>query len=237
MKCIVVDDEPLARQGLELMIQDVDFLEYKGSFSNAVTADKFMQANAIDLVFLDINMPLLSGMEYLRNVASDSQFIITTAYPDHALEGYELNVTDYLLKPIKFDRFYKAVNKALKHQQPGTTPIQEVEVYEDCVFVRTDKKFVRVTLSAIQYIEGYKDYVMIYMEGEKVMAGVNLRTIFSRLHPGNFLRVNKSFIINLLKIKYIDNDFVYVDTTQIPIGDSYRTDLLDYVRKTGVIKR
>lgn len=237
MKCIVVDDEPLARQGLELMIQDVDFLEYKGSFSNAVTADKFMQANAVDLVFLDINMPLLSGMEYLRNVASDSQFIITTAYPDHALEGYELNVTDYLLKPIKFDRFYKAVNKALKHQQPGTTPIQEVEVYEDCVFVRTDKKFVRVTLSAIQYIEGYKDYVMIYMEGEKVMAGVNLRTIFSRLHPGNFLRVNKSFIINLLKIKYIDNDFVYVDTTQIPIGDSYRTDLLDYVRKTGVIKR
>ena len=122
MKCIVVDDEPLARQGLELMIQDVDFLEYKGSFSNAVTADKFMQANAVDLVFLDINMPLLSGMEYLRNVASDSQFIITTAYPDHALEGYELNVTDYLLKPIKFDRFYKAVNKALKHQQPGTPP-------------------------------------------------------------------------------------------------------------------
>ena len=237
MKCIVVDDEPLARQGLELMIQDVDFLEYKGSFSNAVTADKFMQANAVDLVFLDINMPLLSGMEYLRNVASDSQFIITTAYPDHALEGYELNVTDYLLKPIKFDRFYKAVNKALKHQQPGTPPIQEVEVYEDCVFVRTDKKFVRVTLSAIQYIEGYKDYVMIYMEGEKVMAGVNLRTIFSRLHPGNFLRVNKSFIINLLKIKYIDNDFVYVDNTQIPIGDSYRADLLDYVRKTGVIKR
>lgn len=237
MKCIVVDDEPLARQGLELMIQDVDFLEYKGSFSNAVTADKFMQANAVDLVFLDINMPLLSGMEYLRNVASDSQFIITTAYPDHALEGYELNVTDYLLKPIKFDRFYKAVNKALKHQQPGTPPIQEVEVYEDCVFVRTDKKFIRVTLSAIQYIEGYKDYVMIYMEGEKVMAGVNLRTIFSRLHPGNFLRVNKSFIINLLKIKYIDNDFVYVDNTQIPIGDSYRADLLDYVRKTGVIKR
>ena len=237
MKCIVVDDEPLARQGLELMIQDVDFLEYKGSFSNAVTADKFMQANAVDLVFLDINMPLLSGMEYLRNVASDSQFIITTAYPDHALDGYELNVTDYLLKPIKFNRFYKAENKALKHQQPGTTPIQEVEVYEDCVFVRTDKKFVRVTLSAIQYIEGYKDYVMIYMEGEKVMAGVNLRTIFSRLHPGNFLRVNKSFIINLLKIKYIDNDFVYVDNTQIPIGDSYRADLLDYVRKTGVIKR
>ncbi len=237
MKCIVVDDEPLARQGLELMIQDIDFLEYKGSFSNVVNADKFMQANTVDLVFLDINMPLLSGMEYLRSVASDSQFIITTAYPDHALEGYELNVTDYLLKPIKFDRFYKAVNKALKHNQAGAAPTQEVEVYDDSVFVRTDKKFIRVTLSAIQYIEGYKDYVMIYLESEKIMAGVNLRTIFTRLHPGNFMRVNKSFIINLLKIKYIDNDFVYIGDTQIPIGDSYRAELLEYVRKTGVIKR
>ncbi len=237
MKCIVIDDEPLARQGLELMINDVSFLEHTGSFSNVVDADRHIRDNTTDLVFLDINMPILSGMEYLRNVAGESQFIITTAYPDHALEGYELSVTDYLLKPIKFDRFYKAVNKALKQSQAGRSTTNEVEIYDDSVFVRTDKKFIRVTLSAIQYIEGYKDYVMIYLEGEKIMAGVNLRTIFSRLHPGNFMRVNKSYIINLLKIKYIDNDFVYINSEQIPIGDSYKNDLLEYVRKTGVIKR
>ena len=239
MKCLIIDDEPLAREGIELMLREIPFMQLCGSFSNIMDADFYLMKRPADLIFLDIQMPQMSGIDYLQTKSRLPQIIITTAYPQYALDGYELDVTDYLVKPIRFDRFYKAVNKALKKRQLQVPPVARdtIEVEDSCVFVRSDKKFIRVSLTNVCYIEGMKDYSVLHLSQEKIIVSINLRTMQAQLPLSYFMRISKSFIINLMQIKYIDNDFAYVCGKQIPIGEGYKNDLIEYVKRTGIIQR
>jgi two-component system LytT family response regulator len=240
MKCIIIDDEHLACKGIELLIEQVPFLQHCNSFSNAMDADSYLKANHVDLIFLDIQMPVMTGLDYIRSTIEPScQFILTTAYSKYALEGFDLNVTDYLVKPIRFERFYKAIQKALsKYNQLKVTDTGNnlLQADDHHVFIRADRKFIRVNLRDLSFVEGSKDYVTLHTP-EKIMVAMNLRNITTHLPPTLFMRISKSFIINLEKITYIDNDYVQIGKQQIPIGSGYKKELLEYVRNKGLIGR
>jgi DNA-binding LytR/AlgR family response regulator len=236
MKCIVIDDEPLAREGMQLLIAEIPWLQHCGSFSDVLEADEYLKNNPVDLIFLDIQMPKITGLEYLRNTRSNTKIIITTAYPQFAVEGFELDVADYLVKPIRFERFYKSVSKlnALhqKHEADSMSPGED-----DHVFIRSERKFIRTPINDIIYIEGLKDYVIIHCTKERLSVATNLKSIHVQLPVGKFMRINKSYIINTLKITSVERDFVFLDSIQLPIGENYRDDLLNYIHSKKILKR
>jgi two-component system, LytTR family, response regulator len=238
MKCIVIDDEPLARKGMELLINEVRFLELIGMFPNVIEADEFIKNNPVDLIFLDIKMPGISGLEYLKITTNRPNVIITTAYPDYALDGFNLDVVDYLTKPIKFKRFYKAVNKCLKifesdHFQKFTNnPVED-----DIIFIRSDRKYVQLRLSKISHIEAMKDYVIIHHDGQRHILSVNLKSIEGKLPSSRFIRVSKSFIINTDFIVSIDKDLIDIGVCEISIGEIYKMELMKYLSSRNLIKR
>jgi two-component system LytT family response regulator len=239
MKCIIIDDEPLARQNIEMMVKEIPSLEWCASFSNIIDANKYINEHSIDLAFLDIQMPQISGIDYLKTNTWPFQVIITTAFPQYALEGFELDVTDYLVKPIRFERFLKAVNKAIKKSSSNRPEQhgQAIELEDNCIFVRSDKKFIRINIPDVCYIEGMKDYSVIHMPGEKIVVAINLKTMLEQLPAAYFMRVSKSYVINLAQVRSIDNEYVFINNTQIPVGESYRDKLMEYITKTGVIRR
>jgi DNA-binding LytR/AlgR family response regulator len=233
MNCIVVDDEPLARTGMAMLIEKVPYLKLKGMFANAMEADDFMRNNHVDLVFLDIQMPGLNGMDYLKSATTKAHIVLTTAYPQFAVEAFELHVDDYLVKPVRFERFFKTVSRIAGMPQGRATSAEQENSF---VFIRTDRKFVKVHFSDIEYIEGLKDYVTIYCnEGRHVMAS-NLKTIYSKLPSNLFLRVNKSFIVNMSRVRTIDNDYVSISSRSIPIGDNFKQDVTDFINQNKLLK-
>jgi DNA-binding LytR/AlgR family response regulator len=233
MNCIVIDDEPLARQGMEMLIAQVPGLELKGTFSSAVEASGFLRDNLVDLIFLDIQMPVLNGLEFLKSEKLSSHVIITTAYPQFAVDGFDLEVTDYLVKPVRFERFYKAVSRVFSDLKDEGPPDTE----DDYIFIRTERKFVRTWYSEIDYVEGLKDYVIIHCGGDKHMVASNLKTIHESLPASLFLRINKSFVINMSKVKAIENDWILIGTARLPIGENFRKPVLDFVNMKKVIRR
>ena len=237
MKCIVVDDEPLARKGMELLVGKVDFLEIVASFSTALEASSFLaKSKEIDVIFLDIEMPGLNGLEFLKAVPLHAQVILTTAYPQYALEAFELDVVDYLLKPIKFERFFKAVNRA--RELVNTKEIYAIENTEDEFFyIKADRKFIKLFFEDILFIKGMKDYVMISTKKEKYMTAMNVGTIFKQLPQDRFARVSKSYIIHVGKITQIDTDFIFLGDVDIPLGMSYKEDFIQKFVKSKLISR
>ena len=233
MKCIIIDDEPLARKGMELLINKVDFLEVIGLFPTALEASNFLSKNtSVDLVFLDIEMPGLNGLEFLKAVPINAQVILTTAYPQYALEAFELDVVDYLLKPIKFERFFKSINKArdIYNSKDALYGVERTE--EDFFYIKADRKFIRLFFDEISYIKGMKDYVMICTDDKKYMTAMNVGTTFKQLPHDRFARVSKSYIIHIGKITQIDTDFIYLGDVDIPLGASYKEDFInDFVKK------
>ncbi|PLX03883.1 MAG: DNA-binding response regulator [Marinilabiliales bacterium] len=238
MKCIIIDDEPLAREGMKLNINEVSTLELVGSFENPIEANDFLNNNDVDLMFLDIEMPELTGLEFLKTLVNQPLVILTTAYPQYALESYELDVIDYLVKPIRIERFIKAVNKAEEIFKMKNTVTHEVEsIGDDYIFVKSERKYVKIFFKDIKYIEGLKDYVIIHAMQRKIMTAMNVKTIDNQLPSEIFVRINKSYIINIHSISEIDNDFVIIDTNEIPIGRTYKEDFIkNYVNKR-LIKR
>jgi DNA-binding LytR/AlgR family response regulator len=234
MNCIVVDDEPLARKGMQMLIDQVSKLTLKGVFSNALDADEFLKNNPVDILFLDIQMPKLNGMDFIKGGKHNVKIIITTAYPQFAVDAFELDVVDYLVKPIRFERFYKAVNKAsLEKSNDKDKIFQE----DDYIFIRTERKYIRANYNEIDFIEGLKDYAIVHCGKEKHIVAANLKTINAGL-PGNlFIRISKSFIINASKIKSIDNEWVFINSKQLPIGENFRDNILDFIKNKKVIKR
>ena len=223
MKCIIVDDEPLAREGLELKVQRVPFLQLEGLFANATDAFNYLHQNDIDLIFLDIQMPDLTGLDLLRSIKNPPQVIFTTAYSEYALEGFELDATDYLLKPISLNRFLKAVNKAkdlhdLKTQQP--TSIEAIQ--EDYVYIKADRQYNKVFFKDIIYIEGMRNYVIIHTLHERILPAINLKNIFQQLPPTTFARINKSYVINVDFIEKVLTDFVLIHGKELPLGKLYK---------------
>jgi DNA-binding LytR/AlgR family response regulator len=227
MTCIIVDDEPLARQGMEMNIANVSSLQLLGSFSNPLAAADFLRKENVDLMFLDINMPELSGLDFLKALRDAPLVIFTTAYPQYALESYELDAIDYLVKPIRIERFLKAVNKAENHfkllqQEAKSSQVEKIE--DDYIFIKADRKFFKLNFKDILYIEGLKDYVVIYTMDNKIITSMNVKTIAGQLPSSVFTRVSKSYIVNILHINSFDNELVYINGNEIPIGQSFKDD-------------
>jgi DNA-binding LytR/AlgR family response regulator len=230
MNCIIVDDEPLAQQVMEDYINMIPFLTLKGKCSSAFQAFDILRAEPIDLIFLDIHMPNVSGIDFINSLNHKPYFIFTTAYSEHALEGFNLNATDYLLKPIPFERFLKAVNKVydiyiLKSNkaEPKAEVVAESKHPESFILVKSDYQTQRVDLQEITYIEGLKDYVKIYLTSGKAVTTLNsLKNMADKL-PGNmFVRVHKSYIVSLNKINSIVRNRIVINEKWIPIGDNYK---------------
>ena len=225
MNCIIVDDEPLARKAIEKLIYQTENLEVIGSFNGAEATKAFLAENSVDLVFLDIQMPGVNGIEFSRTIPKNTLVVFTTAYHEFASESYEVDAIDYLIKPVKLERFQKAVEKAntyckLFHTDHTNSNIENITT--DYIFVRSERRIFKVHLSDILYIEGLKDYVIIYLEAQKVITLMNIKTIHELLPKSFFVRVSKSYIINVKNIDSVDNNTVYIGKNEIPIGNIYR---------------
>lgn len=236
MKCLVVDDEPLAQQVIEDFIGRVPFLEFAGKCSSAMEAIEILQHDPVDLLFLDINMPVITGMDMIASLPVKPLFILTTAYSEYALESYALNATDYLLKPIPFERFLTAVNKAyeihtLRNQSKTGHNAAQEEAYPAHIFVRADYQTVRISLSDILYIEGLKDYVRIHLADRKpVMTLQTMKNMVELLPPQQFVRIHKSFIINLNRIDAVERNRVLFGDKRIPVGDGYKDEFMNRLK-------
>lgn len=222
IKCIIVDDEPLAISLLEHYVEKTPFLELVFSTENPILALEYLQKNDSDLIFLDIQMPELTGINFMKIVGSDQKYILTTAYSEYALEGYEHNVVDYLLKPISFERFQKSV---LKVQERFSFPQEENTHF----FVKSSGQRHRISFHEILYVESIKDYVNIRTESDEFIVLDTLKSMESQLSE-RFVRIHKSFIVNLDKIKSIGAKKVILPEYEIPIGESYRAGLLDKLK-------
>jgi len=240
MNCIIVDDEPLARQGMEMNVANVLSLNLLGSFSNALAAGDFLRKENVDLMFLDINMPELSGLDFLKSLRNAPLVIFTTAYPQYALESYELDAIDYLVKPIRIERFLKAVNKAENHlrllnQEANNNRIEKIG--DDFIFIKADRRFFKIYFKDIFYIEGLKDYVIIYTTDSKIITSMNVKTIAAQLPSNLFARVSKSYIVNVMHISSFDNELVYIQNNEIPLGQSFKEDFLKQYIDGKIVKR
>jgi DNA-binding LytR/AlgR family response regulator len=241
MKCIIIDDEPLAREGMQLHVKNMPQLQLMGSFSNPLDAALTLQNGNIDLVFLDINMPEMNGLDFVKTLVHTPMIIFATAYPQYALDSYELDTVDYLLKPIRFERFVKAVNKAQNYldllQSKDLTTNQIESVNQEFIFIKADRKFFKIYFKDINYIEGLKDYVIIHTAERKVITAMNLKTIFDQLPPSIFARISKSYIVNTAHIVSFDPYTVYLKNAELPIGNTFKDDFFrDYV-EAKIIKR
>ena len=225
IRCLVVDDEPLALDILEDYISKVPFLTLVKTTTSAIEGLSLVQSDAIDLVFLDVQMPELTGIQFLKIINGKCDVILTTAYSQYALDGYELDVVDYLLKPIAFDRFYKAAQKVL--QSSGNTnssapEVLSVQKNHDFIFVKTEHKIQKIYLDDILYIEGLKDYISIFTRSERIITLQNMKKMEESLPSKSFIRVHKSYIIALGKIESIERSRIQIGEKIIPIGDTYR---------------
>lgn len=227
IRCIVIDDEALAIELLEDNIKRVSFLEHVRSFTNGFDALDFLTKEKIDLIFLDIRMPGISGMQLIKVLTNQPMIILTTAYEKYAVEGFEMNVLDYLLKPFSYERFLKAVTKARRRYQlmnPAESKAEKGEADEGpaFIFVKADYKQVKINVADIRFVEGLRDYVKIYVEERPVITQISLKAIEEKLPRKYFIRVHRSFIINLRYIQYIQRMQIRIGTYDIPIGENYR---------------
>lgn len=230
MNCIVVDDEPLAREGMALLINKQKELQLLGNFSNAAAAGAFLEENAVDLVFLDIQMPGTNGLDFARSISPKTLVIFTTAYAEYALNSYEVDAVDYLIKPIHPERFQKAVQKAQAYLQllKGTPQTVNIEtIADDYFFVKADRKVFKVFFKDILFIEGLKDYVVLHAEGQNIITAMNIKTIHDQLPAQLFVRISKSYIVNVQHITSFDNNTVFLRQFEVPIGNAYRQHFFD----------
>jgi len=237
---IIVDDEPLALDVLETYIEKIPDLNIVSKCSNALEANAALKEHQVDLMFLDIQMPQLTGVDFLRTLAKPPKVIFTTAYANYAVEGFELNAVDYLLKPISFDRFIKAVNKAqeqinLEGNEASGNIAVAANDEQDFIFVKADKKLIKVNYEDIIYIEGLKDYVIIRQMNSRIITLQTMKSLEAKLPDSIFKRIHRSYIVNIKKIKAIQGNMVEVieknQPKHIPIGKNYRDELLAIVNK------
>lgn len=226
MKCIIVDDEPIARKGIARQVEQIAQLELLDSFNSGEAALDFLKTTEVDLIFLDIQMPGMNGIELARILPKQTLIIFTTAYSEYALDSYEVDAIDYLVKPIDPAKFRKAVNKAITYHallmDEEEKRVENVE--EDFIFVKSDRRFFKVNFKDVLFIEGLKDYVIIQMDNQRVITRMNIKTIHDLLPKKLFLRINKSYIVNKSRIESFNNNDVFIKTHEIAIGNSYRDD-------------
>lgn len=227
IRCIVVDDKPLAIDILNDYISKVPDLSLVFSSTNPLEALEYIMKNEVDLVFLDIQMPQLNGVQFMKIVQGKCKIVLTTAYTEYALDGFENDAIDYLLKPISFERFYKAVQKAqhyfnAKNEPQVVAPIIETNPAADYIFVKTEYKLIKINTDDILYIEGMQNYVAIYTKTEKIISLQNIKKMEEQLPKKQFTRVHKSYMVALNKINSIERSRIYIVDAVIPLGDVYR---------------
>lgn len=231
-KCIIVDDEPLARELIASHLVNFESFELVDSFENALKAYTFLETNTVDLIFLDIEMPLLKGNDFLKKLKNPPKVIFTTAYREYAIEGYELNVIDYLLKPITFDRFFVSIEKFKQLQ----TPKKEIStVTENHIFVTSGSKNIKIIFDEILYIESLKDYITIHLENGKSHHIKQNISVFEKLLNNNFVRIHRSFIIQTKKLTAYSKNEIEINAIEIPIGTSYKENWLNHL-ETIILK-
>ncbi len=230
IKTLIVDDEPLALDILESYIEKIPDLELVARCENSIEANTVIQNQEVDLIFLDIQMPQMTGIEFVKSLSNPPDIIFTTAYADYAVEGFELNAVDYLMKPVAFDRFLKAVNKV---QRLPSATASKAAGDEDFFFVKADKKLVKIHFDEILYIEGLKDYVIIKKESGRVIALQTMKSLEVKLPSNYFMRVHRSYIVNIHKIKAVIGNGIELmedgKVKTIPVGKNYKEDLLGII--------
>ena len=233
IQCAIIDDEYLARQYIKDYIVKIPFLEVKGDYNSPMKVMDLLQKGEIDLLFLDIQMPDINGLDFLRSLNHPPHIILTTAYKEFALEGYELDVTDYLLKPFSFERFLKAVNKVYQDIQNKTVQNnrqgeeeQKTDFREDYLIIRADRKFYKINYEDLIYIEGQKAYVTFHSENKKnITALASLKELEEKLPSGDFIRIHKSYIVSVKKIDALEGNQLEVQGALLPIGKNYRQEV------------
>jgi DNA-binding LytR/AlgR family response regulator len=237
---MIIDDEPLPLELLSDYVQKTPFLQLQGTYSNPLEALTVMQSEAVDVIFLDIQMPEFSGLQFMQSLNHKCKVIFTSAYPDYAIQGYEFDVVDYLLKPVSFERFLKAATKALDHnylplQEVAGSESLKVSGEEKVLFVKTDYKIVKVVLSDILYIEGLKEYITIHTSQGKVITLQTMKKMEDVLPDMQFTRVHKSFIVAVDKIDSIERNRIFIKKDIIPIGDTYKESFLSLLNNKKLL--
>ncbi len=233
IKCLIVDDEPVAREILEKYLAKIDAIEVVSECKNALQAFNYINTEKIDLIFLDINMPEISGLSFAKSINKNIKIIFTTAYREYAVDGFDLQAVDYLLKPISFERLLQAVNKYLDEN----VHVEQEESKEiiadksDYIFVRSERKMIKISIPKIHYIESLADYVKIHLPEKTVVTRETMQSIEARLPQKDFVRVHRSFVISLPKIDSFTNEFIEIRKKQIPISRTYKNTVLEILEK------
>lgn len=231
LRCIAVDDEPLALEVIQRFAEKIPGLELVGSFANPLQAIEFMREEPVDLLFLDIQMPDLTGMQLIESLSTLPMIIFTTAYSQYAADSYEIDAIDYLLKPIPFDRFLKAVNKAFKAQAGKNSSDSEGMDKSDYLFIKSDTRYFKVNYADIKFIEGMRDYVAVHTPKQRILTLMSMTKILERLPSDQFMRVHKSYIIGIRHIELVQNHRISIAGREIPISNSYREAFQAFVDK------
>jgi DNA-binding LytR/AlgR family response regulator len=230
INCIIIEDEPLALERAKDYVGKLPFLHLVGTFETAVAALLFLKSNTIDLIILDINLGEISGIQLLESTKIDSQIIITSAYEQYALKGYELNVTDYLLKPYPFERFFQAVQKAKENIERSSTKVEN-----DFIFVKTEYRLEKINLDEILFIEGMRDYRRIHTTSKRIMTLQTFKEFEEQIDATKICRVHKSYMVSINKIESIERDEIKIGEMMIPISETYKKNFLDII-KNGFAK-
>lgn len=236
LKCAIVDDEPLALELLKSYVKKAPVLELNGAYSSAIEAMKMLPDNPVDLLFLDIQMPELNGLEFSHMVPEDTRIVFTTAFGQYALDGYKVNALDYLLKPISYTDFLQSVNKAVQWFDRKRGTDNEPTDKPDFIYVKSDYKLIQISLKDILYIEGLKDYVKIHLEGESrpILSLTSLKALEEKLPTDRFIRVHRSYIVQKQKNKVIDKARIVFGKEYIPVSESYKQELQNYINDHSV---
>jgi len=229
IRCLIVDDEPLAREGMELLVKEAGFLDLRASCAGA---NQVLVREVIDLIFLDIQMPRIRGIDFLRGLQDPPLVIITTAYPHFALEGFELNVLDYLVKPIGPERFLKSVNRArdvMERSQPGRGEGAPVTEPDDYFFIKCNNGYEKIFYESVLFVEASQNYICIHTASEKYMTLTPMHSLEEQLPAGKFLRIHKSYIVAIGKIRSLSGNEVTVGQTRIPVSKNYKDELMKII--------
>ena len=239
IKCIVIDDEPLARKGLKEYIGEVDFLQWEGEFDSPLKAAKTINEGNVQLIFLDIQMPRMSGLDFLRTLTRQVPVIFTTAFPQYALDGFELNALDYLVKPISLERFLKAAMKAREYYEVRHKNVTEKSgtSRQEFFFIKADNKLVRLFYDEILYVEALQNYVAICTKTKKYITYLTFKSIEEYLPPEEFIRTHKSYIVSAAKIDNIDGNDIRIGEYHIPISRNSKEEVMERLLKGRFLKR
>jgi DNA-binding LytR/AlgR family response regulator len=229
LSCIIVDDEPIARKILHEFVEQIPFLDLQGKFENAEKAAAFLSRNTVDIILLDIEMPKVSGLQLLQKMHIESLVIVTTAFPKYALEGYEMDVIDYLLKPFAFSRFLKAVQKAKDYYQIKNAAAATPQ--SSYIFIKSDKRIEKIELSEIIYAESVGNYVSIHTENKKMLAYLTMKSLESQLPIDDFIKIHQSYIVNCSKIQAIEGNEIKTAGQSLPISRNFRDSVMKIVHK------